>query len=192
MIATVVDQAQAGARYELVDAGIPSVHRVAHLRRLTGAARWMIAADAFVDQSLVWPAGFSVLTTEADHNGGRYAFAFAGGVWTVRRQPHGEKEGGFLQERLEGVIEHAPLAPAFARAALKVFLSIPPVGAAKLIAEHRSWDESVVITLGELLAENAAMAHIPSVELPRRTERRPLVRSAKRRVPEHEVPAHES
>ena len=46
-------------------------------------------------------------TTEAQHNAGRYAFTFPGGVFTVRREPHDDEkdEGLFMQESFKEVTD---------------------------------------------------------------------------------------
>jgi hypothetical protein len=184
----IVGKARAGSSYNEVREALPVVERQAHLRRLCGSARWMIAADALVANRARFPRGFSVLTTDADHNSGRYAFEFPGGVWTLRREPHKEEEqGAFLQERLEGVIESAPLRPDLRELAVKVFVSIPVKGAVKVIAQHRAWADPVIVTLAELLVHDQT-----PVEISRPKRPRPVVRSTRREQRETESPMFDS
>jgi hypothetical protein len=68
----------------------------------------------------------------------------------VRRTPHEPGAGEYVQERLQGVLESAPLAEQFKHSPLKVYLQIPPRGSARLVGEHPAWSERVLIVLSEL------------------------------------------
>jgi hypothetical protein len=173
----IVAAAQEGSSEDLVRAAHPPLARHAHRRRLMGALRWMLASDTLVSRISDGPIGFGCLTTEADHNQGRYAFSFPGrpgGVFMIRRTPHEPGEGEYVQERLEGVLESAPLAEQFKHSPLKVYLSIPANGGARLIAEHPAWPERQYIALVEL-HRVASLVTVPSPG----TAPRPAIRSTR-------------
>jgi len=148
----------------------------------------MIASDALVERVPSMPQGFACLTTEADHNQGRYAFAFPGrpgGVFMVRRKPHDPGEGEYVQDRLDGVLEYAPLAKAFKQSPLKVYLSIPPKSGARLIGEHRAWDQPLWIPLSDVRASASILTPQQTGPTSIRSaaqQPRPIVRSTKRTV----------
>jgi hypothetical protein len=177
----VVTTAQNSASEEVVRQAHPRLARHAHRNRVMGGLRWMIGSDELVTRIADAPSGFGCLTTEADHNQGRYAFSFPGhpgGVFMIRRTPHDAGEGEYVQQRLNGVLEHAPLADQFKHSPLKVYLSIPSRGAARLIGEHPAWPERVSVLLAELRAA------VPVLPRPKTTALRPAVRSTKTTVPE--------
>lgn len=181
----IVALARTGTTEEAVAAAHPRIERQAHRRRIMGTLRWMIASDALVERVPTMPRGFACLTTEADHNQGRYAFAFPGrpgGVFMVRRKPHDPGEGEYVQDRLDGVLEYAPLAEAFRQSPLKVYLSIPPKSGARLIGEHQAFDQPLWIPISEVQASASVLT--PQQNGPssiRTTSRlpRPIVRSTK-------------
>jgi hypothetical protein len=161
MLHDIVALAQAGASEDKVRDAHPRIVRLAHRRRLMGAMRWMIASDELVVRIADAPSGFGCLTTEADHSQGRYAFSFPGhpgGVFMVKRVPHEVGEGDYVQQRLAGVLETAPLADQFKNSPLKIYVSIPDRGAARLIAEHPAWPERISIMLSELRPSASVLA----------------------------------
>jgi hypothetical protein len=194
LIASTLDEivalARTNATEDSVLAAHPRIKREAHRRRIMGTLRWMIASDTLVERASSMPQGFACLTTEADHNQGRYAFAFPGrpgGVFMVRRKPHDPGEGEYVQNRLDGVLEYAPLAEAFKQSPLKVYVSIPPKGEARLIGEHRAWDQPLWIPLSEVRSS----ASVPITQhtgrnstRPASKPPRPIVRSTKRTIDE--------
>jgi hypothetical protein len=176
MLGEVVATAQDNAGDDVIRAAHPLLVRHAHRNRVMGGLRWMIGSDQIVLRIAGAPNGFGCLTTEADHNQGRYAFSFPGhpgGVFMIRRTPHEPGEGEYVQQRLKGVLEHAPLADQFKHSPLKVYLSIPPRGGARLIAEHPAWSERISVSLAELKTLAPLVAG-PSPAVPR-----PTVRSTK-------------
>ncbi len=176
LLEEVVRTAQDASSEEKIRRAHPLVERYAHRSRAMGLVRWMVAADQLAARLVEAPDGFGCLTTDADHNQGKYAFSFPGhpgGAFMIRRAPHEPGEGVYVQERLEGVVEQAPLAEQFKHSTLKVYLSIPPSGTALLIAEHPAWPEPVRIPLSELRTV------APIVPAPARPVVMPRVRSTK-------------
>lgn len=163
-----VEKARVASSHDVIANANPQVTRVAHLRRLSGTKRWMVLADDLVAQAPGMPEGFGMESTDADHNQGKYAIRFPLGVCTIRREPHDEEEGKYLQERLEGVLEQAQLAPGIdAFAGIKAYISVPPEGAVRLIATHPAFPEPMVILLDEIEVETGAVTAVrPSAPMP--------------------------
>lgn len=125
-----------------------------------------------------FPTGFSVATTDAQHNAGRYAFTFPGGVFTVRREPHDDEkdEGRFMQESFKEVTglldqQGAP----DAKDAMRVWIKIAPAGGTRLTALDR-YDHRVKVYLTDLLTASAP----PSTPYPGSTTQRTQVRSSRK------------
>jgi hypothetical protein len=91
------------------------------------------------------------------------------GLCTIRREPHNEDQGKYLQERIEGVLEMAQLAPDIdAFVGVKAYISVPPEGAVCLIATHPTLPEPIVILLDEIERSDGGgpVAALPSGPLP--------------------------
>jgi hypothetical protein len=171
----VIADAQSKSTPELMRTALPTVRRESHVRRLVGTVRWMIMADGLVACAERMPPGFGVLSTEAQHNGGQYVFLCPGGVFTVKKQPHDGNEGVYLQEQLNLVLEQAPLAQGInASAGIKVFLSAAWKRKPRLIVEHPTLTESMVILLDEV------RSFVPARVAPAQPRTRTIVRSARR------------
>jgi hypothetical protein len=147
------EDAQRIASFQAVAAANPLVHRDSHIRRIAGALRWMLTAEALVGSSSAMPDGFGVVSTDADHNGGRYAFRWPGGVFTIKRTPHEDDEGLYLQERLDLVAAGLKEASGHDPTDVTVYLSVPPNRCPKLIVAHSSLTEPFTIVLDELLED---------------------------------------
>jgi hypothetical protein len=183
LIADVVARARTASAFTVVATSNPEVRRDSHLQRLAGAKRWMLTADGLVDRQSELPEGFGVLSSDADHNGGRYVFRFPGGVFTIRREPHKEDEGSYLQEQLD-VFKDAPLAEGLAGTEVKIFVSVPATGFVRLIVVHPAFDEAMVISLDEILER-----HRPPVDVvPTAPPRRSVVRSTRVRPRKADAP----
>jgi hypothetical protein len=183
LLEIVIAEARAATTFSVVAKSNPDVTRDGHIRRLGGTKRWMLVADGLVRES-DFPEGFEVISTEGDHNRGRYVFRFPGGVFTVKKHPHKEDEGAYLQEQLEAVLEQAPLADGIAAEAdLKVFLSVPERAPARLIVTHPALDRHMVIFLDEIMADEVPPSIPPTEQV------RPTVRSLIKPEGEEEKPA---
>jgi hypothetical protein len=147
------EDAQRIASFRAVADAHPSVDRESHIRRLAGALRWMLTAESLVGYSSAMPDGYGVVSTDADHNGGRYAFQWPGGVFTIKRTPHEEDEGLYLQERLDLVAAGLREASTDGPTDVTVYLSVPPRLCPKLIVSHSTLSEPFTIALDELLEE---------------------------------------
>lgn len=169
LIEEAVEEARIASSQQLIADTNPEVPRLAHRRRLGGTKRWMVLADGLVQRAPRLPEGFGLESTEEDHNQGKYAFRFPLGLCTIRREPHNEDQGKYLQERIEGVLEQAPLAPDIdAFVGIKAYISVPPEGAVSLIATHPTLPEPIVILLDEIERGDGPgpVAALPSSPLP--------------------------
>lgn len=169
LIEEAVEEARIASSQQLIADTNPEVPRLAHRRRLGGTKRWMVLADGLVQRAPRLPEGFGLESTEEDHNQGKYAFRFPLGLCTIRREPHNEDQGKYLQERIEGVLEQAPLAPDIdAFVGIKAYISVPPEGAVSLIATHPTLPEPIVILLDEIERGDGpgSVAALPSGPLP--------------------------
>jgi hypothetical protein len=128
-----------------------SIGRVGHIRRIAGTLRWLYIAEDLVLELAVGPTGFSVLSSDADHSQGRFVFRFPGGVFTVRRQPHTDKdENVYIQECLREVLEQAALADGVDGSAdLTIYIGIGAEGLPKLHVAHPTLKDPMMITLDE-------------------------------------------
>lgn len=128
-----------------------TIGRQGHIRRIAGTLRWLYVAEDLVAQLPSGPSGFSVLSNDLDHSRGRFAFCFPGGVFTVRRQPHqDDDENVYIQERLETLLEQAPMADGLsANADLTIYIGVPPDGPPKLHVVHPSLADPMTIALDE-------------------------------------------
>jgi hypothetical protein len=153
LVEEAVEEARVASSQQAISDANPEVKRVAHLRRLAGTKRWMVLADGLVERASRFPDGFSVESTDADHNQGKYAFRSPLGICTVKREPHNEEEGQgkYIQEAIEGVLEQAALSPDIDPfAAVKAYISVPPEGAVRLIATHPTLAEPMIILIDEI------------------------------------------
>lgn len=169
LVEEAVEEARIASSQQVIADTNPEVSRLAHRRRLGGTKRWMVLADGLVQRAPRFPEGFGLESTEEDHNQGKYAFRFPLGLCTIRREPHSEEQGKYLQERLEGVLEQAQLAPEIdAFAGVKAYISVPPEGPVCLIATHPTLSEPMVILLDEIERGDGpdSVAALPSGPLP--------------------------
>lgn len=158
----VIAEARTASTFSVVAKANPEVTRDGHIRRLEGTKRWMLVADGLVARESEMPQGYGVISNDVDHNSGRYVFRFPLGVFTVKKLPHKEDEGAYLQEQLEAVLEQAPLAEDIdAEADLKVFLSVPARYPARLIVTHPALDRHMVISLDEITAQAPPVSITP-------------------------------
>lgn len=128
-----------------------SIGRLGHIRRIAGTLRWLYIAEDLVSELAAGPSGFGVVSSDADHSQGRFVFRFPGGVFTVRRQPHTDKdENVYIQECLKEVLEQAALADGVdASADLTIYIGIPAEGLPKLHVAHPTLTDPMAITLDE-------------------------------------------
>jgi hypothetical protein len=167
LLREVIADARNATAPEVVAAAHPAITRVPHLRRLAGAARWMIAADRLVLAE--WPEGYGVESDESDHNQGKYAFRFPLGVFTIKREPHhDEEEGKYLQECLADMREFAPGEAPAREPDVTAYLSVPPSGSAKVIVTHKSLRKPMTVLLDELEAPKRPVPTHPRASGPRR------------------------
>jgi hypothetical protein len=162
LLTELVDAAHADSNVQHAATSYPKLRRDAHLNRVSGTVCWALVVDGLVDafKQGRFPNGFSVNTTEPQHNAGRYAFAFPGGVFAVRREPHDDskEQGRFLQQSFKQVTKlmDEQGAPG-AETAVRVWIRIAPEGKTKLTARDRH-DHKTVITLADLLEASAPPA----------------------------------
>jgi hypothetical protein len=132
----VIDDARTATHFDRIAKAIPELVRRSGIARVSGTARWVLAADGLVDRAGDFPQGYCVHSTDAHHNQGKYIFGFPLGIFTFKREPHEENKGLYLHETLEILKEQQPLASGVdAFAGLKVYISIPPQGTASVIVE---------------------------------------------------------
>jgi hypothetical protein len=133
----VIQDARSASSYARIAKAIPEIARPSGIARLSGTARWILVADGLVDRVADFPEGFCLHSTDANHNQGKYIFGFPLGVFTVKREPHEENKGLYLQESLQLLKGQEPLAPDVdAFADLKVYVSVPAKDVAGLIVER--------------------------------------------------------
>jgi hypothetical protein len=167
LLRDVVSTARKATTFDVVAADNPDVRRDGHIKRLAGTKRWILVADGLVDGKQKMPEGFGVESSEEDHNAGRYVFRFPGGVFTVKRQPHQDDEGVYLQERLDAIIEQAELAEGIdAGVDLKVFIAVPAAGSGRLIVTHPTLEKPMTILFDEI--REAETAPMPARPIPPR------------------------
>jgi hypothetical protein len=172
----VIDDARELTSVEIAAAAYPRLRRSAHLRRISGSTRWMHVAEGIVERRGDLPDGFSVESTEEQHNQGIYIFRFPGGVFTVKRTPHkGPDEGAYLQEQIEGFEEVALEAGIDADADLIVFLSVSEAKEPRLIVTHPTLPAGLVVGLEAIRTPVVAQSIDPDRTIPR-----PAVRSTRR------------
>ena len=150
-------------------AAYPGLRRAAHLKRVSGIVVWAHVADGLVDAASDgrFPDGFAVLTTDKQHNSGRYLFRFPGGVLTIRRTPHDDEksEGQFMQETFREMIEELDKAALpDENDASRVWIRIAPTGATTFVAQDRHGHQ-VKVPLADLL-QNAAATVQPAPASP--------------------------
>lgn len=145
---------------------LPEVGRDAHRARVSGLLVWQHVADGLVlagtDDRL--PDGFAVLTSDKQHNSGRYLFRFPGGLLTIRRTLHDDDkdEGQFMQESFAEMTDELDAAALpDAQDASRVWLKIAPAGASTFAAEDRHGHQ-VKVPLADLLAASVPLATGPA------------------------------
>jgi hypothetical protein len=132
----VIAAARDASGFKKIAAAIPEITRASGVSRVSGTARWILAADGLVDCVASFPQGFVLHSTDVNHNQGKYIFGFPLGVFTFKREAHDAEKGAYLQETLE-VLQELPTPPGVgAIAGLKVYISVPPKGAARLIVNQ--------------------------------------------------------
>ncbi len=156
LLERLVDSAVAETDVTVAAKAFPTLHRVAHMRRVAGMARWAIIADGLVAAELVGelPDGYSVRSTDSDHNRGQYTFRFPGGLFTLRRAPHDDEkpEGVVMQQQFEQIVRlmDEQGAPG-AEEAVRVWIRPRPDGKTTFTARDRHRHETSV-TLADLLS----------------------------------------
>lgn len=180
LLQELIETAQAKSTVQHAAASYPQLRRDAHLSRVSGIVCWALVADGLVQAAEQgrFTTGFSVATTDAQHNAGRYAFTFPGGVFTVRREPHDDEkdEGLFMQESFKEVTDLLDQQGApDAKDAMRVWIKIAPAGGTKLTALDRH-DHRVKVYLTDLLTASAP----PSTPYPGSTTQRTQVRSSRK------------
>jgi hypothetical protein len=152
----------------------PRLRRDAHRARIRGIVVWAQVVDGLVDAAADgrFPEGFAVLTSDKQHNSGRYLFRFPGGVLTIRRAPHddGKDEGQFMQETFREMIEELDKAalPDDSDAA-RVWIRIAPQGDTAFLAQDR-YGHQVTVPLADLLQHAAATVQPVSATPPAATQ----------------------
>lgn len=166
LLARLIEGANGETTPNLVAQAFPGLRRPAHLRRVGGVARWAEVADGLVETAGAGelPDGYLLMTTEADHNRGRYAFSYPGGVFTLRNAPHDDEkhEGAYLQEQFEEIVEMLDQqgAPG-AHETVRVWIRVRPTAHTTFTARDRHGHETTV-TLQDLLNHGAT----PLVAMP--------------------------
>jgi hypothetical protein len=161
LLERLIDHAMAETEMPKAAKAFPALRRDAHLRRVVGLVRWAEVADGLVAAEVAGelPNGYSVVTTEADHNRGQYSFRFPGGLFTLRRHPHddAQNEGMFLQQQFAEIVRMMDTqgAPG-ADETVRVWIKLRPEGDTTFTARDRYGHETHV-TLADLLAANVAM-----------------------------------
>jgi len=177
LLQELIEAAQAKSTVQHAAASYPQLRRDAHLSRVSGIVCWALVADGLVEAARQgrFPTGFSVATTDAQHNAGRYAFTFPGGVFTVRREPHDDEkdEGLFMQESFKEVTDL--LDQQGAPDDMRVWIKIAPADATKLTAldRHKHW---VKVYLTDLLTASVP----PTTLYPGSSTQRTQVRSTRK------------
>jgi hypothetical protein len=152
----------------------PGLRRDAHRARICGIVVWAHVADGLVEAAAEdrFPDGFAVLTTDKQHNSGRYLFRFPGGVLTIRRTPHDDEksEGQFMQETFREMIEELDKAALPDKTdAARVWIRIAPKGATTFVAQDRHGHQ-VKVPLADLLQNAAASVQPVSTSPPAATQ----------------------
>lgn len=137
----------------------PEIEFEAGRKRMAGQLRWWLLAEA-LNRRIATIPGFSVLSTEAQINGGQFVFGCPGGVFTVKRDPHDESDpddGRYLQEAFDGLREGLELADGIdAEAPIKVYLAVTLTDA-RLKVCHPTLECVMTIPLADLVAPVEAM-----------------------------------
>lgn len=145
---------------------LPDVDRDAHRARVSGLLVWQHVADGLVMAAAAdrFPDGFVVLTSDKQHNSGRYLFRFPGGLLTIRRTPHDDDkdEGQFMQESFVEMTEELDNAALpDEQEAARVWLKIAPAGASTFAAEDRHGHQ-VKVPLADLLLPDTPSVAVPT------------------------------
>jgi hypothetical protein len=182
LLREVITAARTASSFDATAKANPEIGRASHLHRLAGTKRWILVADGIVSAASRLPDGFTVETTEAQHNSGQYVFRFPGGVFTVRRQPHeGSDEGVYIQECLESLLEEAPLRDGInGDADLVVYLNVPAQGTAQLLVTHTTLKEPIVLRLDDIVADLETVAPHPAMQTPSSRRVRSVNQTGKR------------
>ena len=179
-VSEVIADAYAKYSVKAVSVALPKVERPAHRSRVSGLLVWQHVADTLVGaaSSGDMPVGWAVLTSDKQHNSGRYLLRFAGGLMTIRRAPHDDEkeEGQFMQEGFAEMIEELDKAAMpDEQEAARVWLKIAPGGGSVFAAEDRH-GHTVKVPLLDLLAIGARPTTGPSAA-PASTKVRSRLRS---------------
>lgn len=130
------------------------IDSLAHYRRLSGTARWMINSQRLASSEGLMPVGFTVLTSDLDHKQSRYSFAGPLGIFTFKREPHDDEqgEGKWFQATLDGLDETLDES-VDAFAGVKAYVNVPPEGVPTVVFTHLSFDTPVTVALDEFESE---------------------------------------
>jgi hypothetical protein len=164
----VIAEARAASDFKKIAVAIPEITRRSGISRVSGTARWILAADGLVDRVPSFPDGFVLHSSEANHNQGKYIFGFPLGVFTFKREAHDAEEGAYLQETLEILQETPALTGAGVIAGLKVYISVPSKGAARLIVKQPNAEEPIEVLLDEFARPGKVVAQ-PKSSVPTST-----------------------
>jgi hypothetical protein len=181
LVNDVITDAYSGYSIKAVALALPNITRDAHRARVSGLLVWQHVADGLVAAVAAGrlPDGWAVVTSEKQHNSGRYLLRFPGGVMTIRRAPHDDEkdEGQFMQESFAEITEALDKAAMpDERELARVWLKIAPNGASLFAAEDRH-GYTVKVPLLDLLAVGTQPAAGPSAA-PGTTQVRSRLRSA--------------
>jgi hypothetical protein len=159
---------------------LPDIARDAHRARASGLLVWQHVADGLVALAAAdrLPEGFAILTSDKQHNSGRYLLRFPGGLLTIRRAPHDDDkdEGQFMQESfVEMTKELDKAALPDDQEAARVWLKIAPDGGSTFAAEDRHGHQ-VKVPLADLLAASTPPVAVPT-QVPATTQVRSRLRS---------------
>lgn len=147
-----IDHARAMTTLERFAELHPELEREAGLKRLSGQERWLLVADTLVGTIGTVP-GFSVLSTDAQHNSGQYVFRCPGGALTVKQEPHDDTDpddGRYIQDALPEIQEQADLAEGVdPDEAIVAYLSVTPARA-MLKIRHCTLAEIMKIPIDDL------------------------------------------
>lgn len=148
-----IDHARAKTTLERFAELHPELEREAGLKRLSGQGRWLLLADTLVG-TIGTVEGFSVLSTDAQHNSGQYVFGCPGGALTVKQEPHDDSDpddGRYIQEVLLEIQEQADLAEGVdPDEAILAYLSVTPTRA-MLKIQHSTLSEVMKIPIDDLI-----------------------------------------
>lgn len=148
--------------------------RGASRNQVGGQGRWRSACDRLVGAPDLLPPGIAVLSSDADHNQGRYFIAAAEDalLFTFRRDPKPEeKPGPVRQLKLAELVKQVPVS--YGSKPVTVYISVPPAG------EEATFEvEAANGTIADSYEIRGLVDTQSNVEeMPQRTERRSRVQS---------------